>query len=96
MDIDSNYGLLRVALTRHFAEAGTLEPCSIASEKALVRAAAKAGQGIHLPSQESAEAYLRRYARDNGIVPKPVEYDRERYWRDWDRDRHSALPSNYN
>lgn len=90
MDITENYGLLRAALTRHFVEAGAMDPVSIATESALLRAASRAGHGIHCPSQEPARTFLERYAKQYGIEPEPLTYDRERYWRDWDRNRGEA------
>ena len=93
--MEHNYGLLRANLTRHFVESGTLEPCSIAPERALVRASARAGHGVHLPSRETAREYLERYAQANGIAADPLDHDRERYWRDFDKDRQAPLPGNY-
>lgn len=67
-----------------------MDPVSIATESALLRAASRAGHGIHCPSQEPARTFLERYAKQYGIEPEPLTYDRERYWRDWDRNRGEA------
>jgi hypothetical protein len=80
--IENNYGLLRAALAEHFVKAGLLEPTPIAPEQTLKRCALRTGFPVHMPSDESGEQYLKRYAESVGVKAKPLEYHSWSYWRD--------------